>query len=160
MRSFVLICIASFCLSISATNTPRNNFEIILQTDPSLCEIPQKVYLHTLVEEEHYLLDSAIIDNKHKTVRLSGYIPYQKNVILAFSRTHLDAEVAVTPGEKIQISFSESDAEYFHCIKDAKAEMSFSLHHEETVTISYQDLSSISIILTNSHFLSTLIMNH
>ena len=120
MKSFVLICIASFCLSISATNTPRNNFEIILQTDPSLCEIPQKVYLHTLVEEEHYLLDSAIIDNKHKTVRLSGYIPYQKNVILAFSRTHLDAEVAVTPGEKIQISFSESDAEYFHCIKDAK----------------------------------------
>ena len=120
MRSFVLICIASFCLSISATNTPRNDFEIILQVEPSLACVPQKVYLYTLIESEHYLLDSALIDNNHKTARLFGFIPYQKNVILAFSRTNLDAEVAVTPGEKIQISFSESDAEYFHCIKDAK----------------------------------------
>ena len=120
MRSLLIMCIASICLSITAGNNQQKNFEIVLQTAPSLYNNPQKVYLYTLIESEHYLLDSALIDNNHKTVRLSGFIPYQKNVILAFSRTNLDAEVAVTPGEKIQLSLSEADAEYFHCIKDAK----------------------------------------
>lgn len=120
MRYFLIICITSICLSITAGNNQQKNFAIVLQTAPSLYNNPQKVFLYTLIESEHYLLDSALIDNNHKTVRLSGFIPYQKNVILAFSRTNLDAEVAVTPGEKIQLSLSEADAEYFHCIKDAK----------------------------------------
>lgn len=120
MRYLLIICITSICLSITAGNNQQKNFAIVLQTAPSLYNNPQKVFLYTLIESEHYLLDSALIDNNHKTVRLSGFIPYQKNVILAFSRTNLDAEVAVTPGEKIQLSLSEADAEYFHCIKDAK----------------------------------------
>ena len=120
MRYLLIICITSICLSITAGKNQQKNFAIVLQTAPSLYNNPQKVFLYTLIESEHYLLDSALIDNNHKTVRLSGFIPYQKNVILAFSRTNLDAEVAVTPGEKIQLSLSETDAEYFHCIKDAK----------------------------------------
>lgn len=103
-----------------ASNSGKHNFEITVMLDPSLTSVPQKVYLHILTESEHSILDSALIDDRHKTITLSGRVPYQKNVILTFSKTNLDAEVAVTPGEKIQISFSESDAEYFHCIKDAK----------------------------------------
>ena len=112
MRYLLIICITSICLSITAGNNQQKNFAIVLQTAPSLYNNPQNVFLYTLIESEHYLLDSALIDNNHKTVRLSGFIPYQKNVILAFSRTNLDAEVAVTPGEKIQLSLSEADAEY------------------------------------------------
>lgn len=120
MRSCIILFFASICLSITAGNTPRNNFEIFLQAEPSLANNPQKVYLYILLESEHYILDSAFIDNNHKNVRLSGRIPYQKNVVLTFSKTNLDAEVLVTPGDKIKLTLSEEDAEYFHCIKEVK----------------------------------------
>lgn len=120
MRSFIIICIASVCLSISAANFPRNNFEIILQVEPSLACVPQEVYLHALIESESEILDSAQIDNNHRTIRLSGVVPYQTNVILTFSKTNLDAEVVVTPGDKIWLTLGEEDADYYHCVKDAK----------------------------------------
>ena len=103
-----------------ASNSGKHNFEITVMLDPSLTSVPQKVYLHILTESEHSILDSALIDDRHKTITLSGRVPYQKNVILTFSKTNLDAEVLVTPGDKIKLTLSESDAEYFHCIKDAK----------------------------------------
>ena len=103
-----------------ASNPGKHNFEITVLLDPSLTSVPQKVYLHILTESEHSILDSALIDDRHKTITLSGRVPYQKNVILTFSKTNLDAEVLVTPGDKIKLTLSESDAEYFHCIKDAK----------------------------------------
>ena len=120
MRSFIIICIASVCLSISAANAPRNNVEIILQVEPSLACVPQEVYLHALIESESEILDSAQIDNNHRTIRLSGVVPYQTNVILTFSKTNLDAEVVVTPGDRIWLTLGEEDADYYHCVKDAK----------------------------------------
>ena len=120
MRSCIIALLASICLSITAGNNPRNNFEIFLQAEPSLANNPQIVYLHVLTESEHYILDSAFIDNNNKNVRLSGMIPYQKNVVLTFSKTNLDAEVLVTPGDKIILTLGEEDAEYFHCIKEVK----------------------------------------
>ena len=103
-----------------ASNSGKHNFEITVMLDPSLTSVPQKVYLHVLTESEHSILDSALIDDHHKTITLSGRVPYQKNVILTFSKTNLDAEVLVTPGDKIKLTLSEEDAEYFHCIKEAK----------------------------------------
>ena len=103
-----------------ASNPSKHNFEITVMLDPSLTSVPQKVYLHVLTESEHSILDSALIDDHHKTITLSGRVPYQKNVILTFSKTNLDAEVLVTPGDKIKLTLSEEDAEYFHCIKEAK----------------------------------------
>ena len=75
MRDFFAIILASVCLSTTASNTPRNNFEIILQVDPSLTSVPQKVYLHILTESEHSILDSALIDDRHKMITLSGRVP-------------------------------------------------------------------------------------
>ena len=103
-----------------ASNSGKHNFEITVMLDPSLTSVPQKVYLHVLTESEHSILDSALIDDRHKMITLSGRVPYQKNVILTFSKTNLDAEVLVTPGDKIKLALSEEDAEYFHCIKEAK----------------------------------------
>ena len=103
-----------------ASNPGKHNFEITVLLDPSLTSVPQKVYLHILTESEHSILDSALIDDRHKTITLSGRVPYQKNVILTFSKTNLDAEVLVTPGDKIKLALSEEDAEYFHCIKEVK----------------------------------------
>ena len=103
-----------------ASNSGKHNFEITVMLDPSLTSVPQKVYLHILTESEHSILDSALIDDRHKMITLSGRVPYQKNVILTFSKTNLDAEVLVTPGDKIKLALSEEDAEYFHCIKEAK----------------------------------------
>ena len=103
-----------------ASNPSKHNFEITVMLDPSLTSVPQKVYLHVLTESEHSILDSALIDDRHKMITLSGRVPYQKNVILTFSKTNLDAEVLVTPGDKIKLTLSEEDAEYFHCIKEAK----------------------------------------
>ena len=103
-----------------ASNSGKHNFEITVMLDPSLTSVPQKVYMHILTESEHYILDSAFIDNRHKTITLSGRVSYQKNVILTFSKTNLDAEVVVTPGDKIKLALSEEDAEYFHCIKEAQ----------------------------------------
>ena len=103
-----------------ASNSGKHNFEITVMLDPSLTSVPQKVYLHILTESEHSILDSALIDDRHKTITLSGRVPYQKNVILTFSKTNLDAEVLVTPGDKIKLTLSEEDAEYFHCIKEVK----------------------------------------
>ena len=103
-----------------ASNSGKHNFEITVMLDPSLTSVPQKVYLHILTESEHSILDSALIDDRHKMITLSGRVPYQKNVILTFSKTKLDAEVLVTPGDKIKLTLSEEDAEYFHCIKEVK----------------------------------------
>ena len=103
-----------------ASNSSKHNFEITVMLAPSLTSVPQKVYLHILTESEHSILDSALIDDRHKMITLSGRVPYQKNVILTFSKTNLDAEVLVTPGDKIKLALSEEDAEYFHCIKEAK----------------------------------------
>lgn len=103
-----------------ASNSGKYNFEITVMLDPSLTSVPQKVYLHILTESEHSILDSALIDDRHKTITLSGRVPYQKNVILTFSKTNLDAEVLVTPGDKIKLALSEEDAEYFHCIKEVQ----------------------------------------
>lgn len=103
-----------------ASNSGKHNFEITVMLDPSLTSVPQKVYLHILTESEHSILDSALIDDRHKTNTLSGRVPYQKNVILTFSKTNLDAEVLVTPGDKIKLALSEEDAEYFHCIKEVQ----------------------------------------
>ena len=103
-----------------ASNSGKHNFEITVILDPSLTSVPQKVYLHVLTESEHSILDSALIDDRHKMITLSGRVPYQKNVILTFSKTNLDAEVLVTPGDKIKLALSEEDAEYFHCIKEAQ----------------------------------------
>ena len=103
-----------------ASNSGKHNFEITVMLDPSLTSVPQKVYLHVLTESEHSILDSALIDDHHKTITLSGRVPYQKNVILTFSKTNLDAEVLVTPGDKIKLTLSEEDAEYFHCIKEVQ----------------------------------------
>lgn len=103
-----------------ASNSGKHNFEITVMLDPSLTSVPQKVYLHILTESEHSILDSALIDDRHKTITLSGRVPYQKNVILTFSKTNLDAEVLVTPGDKIKLALSEEDAEYFHCIKEVQ----------------------------------------
>ena len=117
--SFVLgmLLVIGFAL---ASNPSKHNFEITVMLDPSLTSVPQKVYLHILTESEHSILDSALIDDRHKMITLSGRVPYQKNVILTFSKTNLDAEVLVTPGDKIKLALSEEDAEYFHCIKDVK----------------------------------------
>ena len=103
-----------------ASNSGKHNFEITVMLDPSLTSVPQKVYLHILTESEHSILDSALIDDRHKMITLSGRVPYQKNVILTFSKTNLDAEVLVTPGDKIKLALSEEDAEYFHCIKEVQ----------------------------------------
>ena len=103
-----------------ASNSGKHNFEITVMLDPSLTSVPQKVYLHILTESEHSILDSALIDDRHKMITLSGRVPYQKNVILTFSKTNLDAEVLVTPGDKIKLTLSEEDAEYFHCIKEVQ----------------------------------------
>ena len=103
-----------------ASNSGKHNFEITVMLDPSLTSVPQKVYLHILTESEHSILDSALIDDHHKMITLSGRVPYQKNVILTFSKTNLDAEVLVTPGDKIKLALSEEDAEYFHCIKEVQ----------------------------------------
>ena len=103
-----------------ASNSGKHNFEITVMLDPSLTSVPQKVYLHVLTESEHSILDSALIDDRHKMITLSGRVPYQKNVILTFSKTNLDAEVLVTPGDKIKLALSEEDAEYFHCIKEVQ----------------------------------------
>lgn len=103
-----------------ASNSGKHNFEITVMLGPSLTSVPQKVYLHILTESEHSILDSALIDDRHKTITLSGRVPYQKNVILTFSKTNLDAEVLVTPGDKIKLALSEEDAEYFHCIKEVQ----------------------------------------
>ena len=43
MRSLLIMCIASICLSITAGNNQQKNFEIVLQTAPSLYNNPQKV---------------------------------------------------------------------------------------------------------------------
>ena len=103
-----------------ASNSGKHNFEITVMLDPSLTSVPQKVYLHILTESEHSILDSALIDDHHKMITLSGRVLYQKNVILTFSKTNLDAEVLVTPGDKIKLALSEEDAEYFHCIKEVQ----------------------------------------
>lgn len=120
MKKILLSMVMAICVMNVFAQNGGNNFEIFLQVEPSLACVPQKVYLHVLTESEHDILDSAFIDNNHKNITLSGRIPYQVNVILTFSKTNLDAEVVVTPGDKIRLTLSEEDADYFHCIKEAK----------------------------------------
>lgn len=105
---------------MSIYSLSKHNVEITIVLDPSLSSIPQTVYLRTLMGNEKDIQDSSVVDNKHHIIKLHANVPYQTNIMLVFSTTNIDAEIVVTPGDKIKIKLGESDAEYYHCVKEVK----------------------------------------
>jgi hypothetical protein len=84
---FSFICLPMFFFSL-ADQKEEKNVEIILHLDKDMTEDAQTVYLWSFCDggNQQRFWDSARIEKRQKTVTLQGYVPYDYNLYLCFSK--------------------------------------------------------------------------
>ena len=110
MKKLFCFILTSLVILSCTTFHNGNNFSVTMELDSVMSNTPQKAYLYWTHQNEWYILDSALIANKQKSVRLEGKIPYQYKVFVAFEKEGpSEMTIVVTPGDRIKIKFDEKD---------------------------------------------------
>jgi len=97
------------CLLLSSCSTfhQGKNFSMTIKMDSALAATKQKVYLYESIGNEWSILDSALICNNKKKVKLEGKIPFQYQVNITFEKEGpVKMPIIVTPKDKITIKLS------------------------------------------------------
>lgn len=108
---FSFICLPMFFFSL-ADQKEEKNVEIILHLDKDMTEDAQTVYLWSFCDggNQQRFWDSARIEKRQKTVTLQGYVPYDYNLYLCFSKNGpMQLYVYAQPKDTIELHISSKD---------------------------------------------------
>ncbi len=110
MKIVLSAILACLLLSSCSTFHQGKNFSVTIKMDSALAATKQKVYLYELIRSEWSILDSALICNNKRKVKLEGKIPFQHRIDITFEKEGpVNMPIIATPGDKIKIKLAAKD---------------------------------------------------